>query len=97
MQTLIKNLLKQKTLTPDIISGLKRQWAKKSKLFPRNSLILKEYKKLLAGEKINPSLKKRKYFEKALRLKKIRSLYSFILLRICLTIVRNHLGLKNYN
>ncbi len=74
MKKLVFSLLKQKSLTPDIIAGFKRQWAKKTGFFVKNSQILAAYKKLVKQNQVLPSKK----LETALRLKKVRSLSGIV-------------------
>ncbi len=68
------DLLAQKKLSPDIIAGFKRSWAKKSGVFVKNSQIIKAYQKLLKTNQIKTS----PFLEQALRLKKVRSLSGIV-------------------
>ncbi len=71
---LVFNLLDSSHFTKNLLAKEKRLWAKKHGYLPKNSAILKAYKKLLKEDKISMSQK----LETVLKLKQIRSLSGIV-------------------
>jgi len=74
MKKLVLDLLSQSYLNAKILASFKRKFAKKTGLFPKNSLLLAQYWQMVKMGEIKPKAS----FEKALRLKKVRSLSGII-------------------
>ncbi|MBU3964227.1 tRNA uridine(34) 5-carboxymethylaminomethyl modification radical SAM/GNAT enzyme Elp3 [Patescibacteria group bacterium] len=72
-------LFKEKDLSPEILSSLKRSYSKKksAKMIP-NSQLLEAYHTLIKDKRIRPSQK----IEEALRIKKIRSLSGIVIVSV---------------
>jgi len=74
-EKLIINLSKIKTLNKEILSSVKRKWAKSYFFpFPKNSALLKTYHDLLKRKRV----KKDRTFERLLKTRKIRSLSGIV-------------------
>ncbi|MBU4338902.1 tRNA uridine(34) 5-carboxymethylaminomethyl modification radical SAM/GNAT enzyme Elp3 [Patescibacteria group bacterium] len=70
---IIKQIIKQKTSTPDAISALKRKFGKKHLKTPTNIILLKEYNSMIKSGALKLSPKRQEEIKNLLRVRKVRS------------------------